>query len=285
MFTPASKKEAKLRMVLTGPSGSGKTWTGLTLATNFGGKIAVVDTERKSASKYADRFKFDVMNMEPPFHPAKYVEAIETAQAMGYQTIVLDSLTHAWTGSGGIISIVDDIASHSQSKSSFFAWNEGTRLYNELINAILNSNLHVIGTIRSKQEYVLEKNEKGKITPTRVGTRPNQRKDFEFEFDMVMDMDLKNTATITKTRCNDLPMGMTIPKPGAGVARILMTWLHGTEWVEALSEKAVAYAAESWKVGKPEAWGKLNRAIEAEEVRQYLPKEEFKEYVEMVSNG
>lgn len=283
MFTPASKKEAKLRMVLTGPSGSGKTWTALTFATHFGGRIAVVDTERKSASKYADRYLFDVVDLEPPYHPNKYIEAIETAQAMGYQTIILDSLTHAWTGSGGIISIVDDIASHSQSKNSFFAWNEGTRLYNELINAILNSGLHVIGTIRSRQEYVLEKNEKGKITPTRVGTRPNQRKDFEFEFDMVVDMDLKNTATITKTRCNELPMGMVIPKPGAGMARTMMTWLHGTEWVQALSEKAVGFAAEAWKVGKPEAWGRLDRAIKAEEVSAFLPKDEFKDYVELLA--
>lgn len=101
MFTPASKKEAKLRLALTGPSGSGKTWTALTLATQFGGKIAVVDTENKSASKYADRFQFDTLDLTPPFHPHKYIEAIETAQVMGYRTIILDSLTHAWTGDRG----------------------------------------------------------------------------------------------------------------------------------------------------------------------------------------
>lgn len=282
MFTPASKKEAKLRLALTGPSGSGKTWTALALATAMGGKVALVDTENGSASKYADRFVFDTVKLAPPFHPSKFIEAIQTAQMLGYRTIILDSLSAMWTGTGGIVSIVDDIATMSKSQNSFFAWGEGTALYNDLINAIVQSDINVIGTMRSKQEYVLEKNEKGKVVPTRVGTRPIMRKDFEYEFDMVLTMDLQNKATVTKTRCDDLPMGAVIPKPGAGLARSLMTWLVGAEWVEALSEKAITYAAETWKMGKPEAWGKIDRAIKAEEVGAFLPKDEFKGWVEAV---
>jgi len=280
MFTPASKKETKLRLAITGLSGGGKTFTALELATGFGGKIALVDTEHRSASKYADRFKFDVLDMDPPYHPQKYIDAIEAAQSMGYTTIILDSLSHVWTGTGGIVSIVDDIASHSKTGSDFFAWNEGTEWYKKLIEAILQSNIHVIGTIRMKQDYSLDKDEKGKTRVTRVGIKPIQRKDFEFEFDVVMDMDAQNKATITKTRCNDLPMGTVIPKPGVGTARTLMTWLHGTEWVQALSEKAVAFAAEAWKMPKSEAWGKLDRAIKEEELSGFLPKDEFKQYVE-----
>lgn len=281
MFKPASKKEAKLRLALTGPSGAGKTWTSLQIATQFGGKIAVVDTERKSASKYADQFVFDVVDIEPPFHPIKYIEAIQEAQQLGYTTIVLDSLTHAWMGTGGILSIVDDIASHSQSQNKFTAWNEGTRLYNDLINAIVQSDIHVIGTIRSKQEHVLEKDEKGKNQVVRVGLQPIQRKDFEYEFDLVMAMDVKNTGTISKTRCRDLPMGMVIPKPGKNVAKTLMTWLHGTEWIEALSERAVSFAAETWKVQKAEAYARIEQAVKAEALSAFLPKDEFKEYVEV----
>lgn len=279
MFTPASKKEAKLRLALIGPSGSGKTWTALALATAMGGKIALVDTENKSASKYADRYTFDTVDFAPPFHPSKFIEAIQTAQMLGYRTIIIDSMSAMWTGSGGIVSIVDDIATNSKSQNSFFAWNEGTSLYTQLIDAIVQSEINVIATMRSKQEYVLEKNEKGKVTPTRVGTKPIMRKDFEFEFDMVLAMDLQNRATVTKTRCDELPMGTVIPKPGAGVARTLMTWLIGAEWVEALSEPAVKYAAEAWGVGRPEAWGRLDRAIKAESLSGFLPKEEFKEWV------
>lgn len=280
MFTPASKKEAKLRLALTGPSGGGKTWTGLEIATSFGGRIAVVDTEKRSASKYADRFRFDVVDLEPPFHPTKYIEAIREAQRLGYRTIVLDSLSHAWTGTGGIISIVDDIASHSQSKSSFFAWNEGGRLYNDLINAITQSELHVIGTIRLKQEYMLEKDEKtGKIKPTRVGLKPIQRKDFEYEFDVVMAMDLQNAGTVMKTRCNDLPMGMVIPKPNASLGNMLMKWLVGAEWTDALDEKAVGWAAAEWKVEKSAAYHMIQSAVSEERLSAVLPKEEFKAFV------
>ena len=279
MFTPASKKEAKLRLAIVGPSGGGKTWTALALATAMGGKIAVVDTENGSASKYADRFAFDTVKLTPPFHPSKFIEAIQTAQMLGYRTIILDSLSAMWTGTGGIVSIVDDIATMSKSQNSFFAWGEGTNLYNELINAIVQSEINVIGTMRSKQEYVLEKNEKGKVSPTRVGTRPIMRKDFEYEFDMVLTMDLQNKATVTKTRCDDLPMGMVIPKPGAGLGRTLMTWLVGAEWVEALSEGALKYAAETWRMDKPQAWGVIDRAIKAEELSAFLPKDEFKQWV------
>lgn len=279
MFTPASKKEAKLRLALVGPSGAGKTWTALALATAMGGKVALVDTENGSASKYADRFVFETVKLTPPFHPRKFIEAIQAAQTMEYRTIILDSLSAMWTGTGGIVSIVDDIATMSKSQNSFFAWGEGTALYNELINAIVQSEINVIGTMRSKQEYVLEKNEKGKVIPTRVGTRPIMRKDFEYEFDMVLTMDIANKATVTKTRCDDLPMGTVIPKPGAGLARTLMTWLIGAEWVEAKCEAAVKYAAEVWQVGKPEAWGRIDRAIRAEEVSEFLPKEEFKSWV------
>lgn len=284
MFTPASKNESKLRLALVGPSGGGKTWTALALATAMGGKIALVDTENGSASKYADRFLFDTVKLTPPFHPSKFIEAIETAQMLEYRTIILDSLSACWTGTGGIVNIVDDIATNSTNPNKFFAWNEGTTLYNGLINAIVQSNINVIGTIRSKQEYVLEKNEKGKVIPTRVGTKPIQRKDFEYEFDMVLTMDLQNKATVTKTRCDELPMGMVIPKPGEGLARTLMTWLIGAEWVDAKSERAVSFAAETWGCGKSEAWGKIDRAIKAEEVSGFLSKEQFKEWVKVVQD-
>jgi hypothetical protein len=285
MFTPASKKEAKLRLALVGASGAGKTWTALAIATAMGGKIALVDTEKMSASKYADHFKFDTVNFEPPFHPNRFIEAIQTAEALGYTTIILDSLSALWTGTGGIVSIVDDIATNSKSQSSFFAWNEGTSLYKQMVDAIVNSNIHVIGTMRVKQEYVLEKNEKGKVTPTRVGTKPIMRKDFEYEFDLVMSMDLQNCGTVIKTRCQDLPMGTKIPRPGAATARTLMTWLVGVEWIDAKSEPAIKYAAESWGIGKPEAWGRIDRAIKEEAVSGFLPKDEFKGWVELAKES
>ena len=103
MFQKAVKQEAKLRLAIAGPAGSGKTYTGLSIAQSLanGGKIAVLDTEHGSASKYADLFDFDVMEMDPPFHPDRFAAAIREAQGAGYKVIVLDSLSHAWNGTGG----------------------------------------------------------------------------------------------------------------------------------------------------------------------------------------
>lgn len=96
---------------------------------------------------------------------------------------------------------------------------------------------------------------------------------------MVLTMDLQNKATVTKTRCDDLPMGTVIPKPGIATARTLMTWLVGAEWIDAKSEGAVKFAAETWGCGRPEAWGRIDRAIKDESVSGFLPKEEFKGWV------
>ena len=137
----------------------------------------------------------------------------------------------------------------------------------------------MIGTIRSKQEYALERDEKGKIKPTRVGTKPIQRKDFEYEFDIILAMDLQNTATVEKSRCQTLPMGTMIPKPNAKLAQTLMTWLIGAEWTDARSEQAVAFAAGQWGIPKPEAWMRIDQAVKADSLSELLTKDEFKDYV------
>jgi DNA polymerase III delta prime subunit len=184
MFKQAIKQEAKLRLAIAGPSGSGKTYTALAIATNLGGKVALVDTEHGSASKYADKFSFDVMEMQPPFSPDRFIAAIKDAQQVGYGTLVLDSLSHAWNGTGGLLEIVDQIAARSSSKNTFAAWKEGTPIYNKLIDAIIQSNINIIATMRTKQDYVLEADERGKQKPVKIGMNPIQRDGFEYEFDV-----------------------------------------------------------------------------------------------------
>ena len=234
MFEKAVKIEAKLRMAIAGPAGSGKTYTGLTIAQGLanGGKIAVVDTEHGSASKYADLFSFDVMEMFPPFHPDRFVQAIEEAQTAGYAVIVLDSLTHAWNGTGGLLELVDKFAAQSNSKNTFAAWKQGTPIYNKLVDRMIQSNIHVIATMRTKQDYVLELDDRGKQKPVKVGMAPVQREGFEYEFDVVMNMDIDNQGVITKTRCPALTGGV-YKKPGKEVSDILLQWLSGAPVVRA----------------------------------------------------
>lgn len=246
LFKKAVKSESKLRLAITGPSGSGKTYTGLMLASALaeGGDVAVIDTENGSASKYADVFEFDVAEMHAPFSPAKYVAAITEASNAGYKVILLDSLTHAWSGTGGLLDIVDEAAKKSQSKNTYMAWKEGTPLQNQLIDAIIQAPIHVIATMRSKAEYVLETNDRGKQAPKKVGMAPIQRDGMEYEFDIVLQMTLDNDAIVEKTRCSAIA-GRVLAKPGKDLAATLKTWLSGAK-TEAAPEspKPTAPAAQ-----------------------------------------
>ena len=231
LFKQAVKHESKLRLAISGPSGSGKTYTGLTVATALanGRPVAVIDTEHGSASKYADLFAFDVLNLSAPFHPDRFVDAILDARAAGYAVVVIDSLTHAWNGQGGLLEIVDEIARRMKSANTFAAWKDATPIQNRLIEAIVSSDIHIIATMRSKQEYVLEQVERnGRTTtqPRKVGMAPVQRDGMEYEFDVYLDMDIDNTAIVAKTRCPALA-GRAIQKPGKELADTLREWLTG----------------------------------------------------------
>lgn len=222
-FRKATKSQAKLRLALNGPAGSGKTFTALTIAKHMGGRVAVVDTEHGSASKYADRFDFDVLELDT-FAPANFVEAIRAAEAAGYSIIILDSITHAWNGTGGVMEIVDNAAARARG-NSYAGWKEGTPAHNDLINGIVQSKCHVIATMRAKTEYLLEKDERtGKTTPKKIGMAPVQRDGMEYEFDVSGFLDLDNTLVIDKTRCPALRQAV-IKMPGEQLAKTLMDWL------------------------------------------------------------
>jgi hypothetical protein len=226
-FTKATKHQARLRMALIGPSGSGKTYSALAIASGIGKRVAVIDTERGSASKYAGIFEFDTLELDV-FAPQTYVQAIQAADAAGYDVLVIDSLSHAWFGKDGALEQVDKAAKRSNSQNSFTAWREVTPHHNAMIDAILQCRCHVIVTMRAKTEYVMETNEKGKSVPRKVGLAPVQRDGLEYEFDIVADMNLENDMVVSKSRCPAMS-GQVINKPGKNVADILMAWLTDGE--------------------------------------------------------
>lgn len=222
-FKPATKEKSKLRLALIGPAGSGKTYTALTLGSSMGSKIAVIDTERGSASKYSDLFKFDVCELES-HSPKNYIASIKEAEKAGYDVVVIDSLSHAWMGKDGLLEFVDQEAARSQSSNTFAAWRKATPQHNNLVEAMLNSKCHVIATMRSKMEYVLEENDRGKKVPKKVGMAPVQREGVEFEFDVTCDLTVDHDLIVGKTRCHTVD-GLVIRKPGKEFAEKLLTWL------------------------------------------------------------
>lgn len=210
-------------MSIAGPSGSGKTYSALSIASHMGGKIAFIDTERGSASKYSDKFDFDVIELDD-FHPDNYIEAIRAAEKMGYEILIIDSTTHEWNGKNGILELHEAAVQRQKTKNSYTAWAEITPIHQRFIDAILQCKCHVIATVRSKVDYVQEKNDRGQTEIKKVGMASIQREGMDYEYDIMVEMNLDHVGVIAKTRCAALD-GRVFKKPGQEMAEILVTWL------------------------------------------------------------
>ncbi len=230
-FQAASRKKTKLRMAIDGPAGSGKSFTALRFAFALGKKIAVIDTEAGSISKYQGDspdgipWNFDVVEFHR-FSPLDYVEAIRSAAQGGYDVLVIDSLSHAWAGKGGALEQVDSAkAKGSKGGSDFFAWREVTPQHNELVESMIRAPMHVIATMRTKMEHVPEKDESGRTVIRKVGMAPVQRNGMEYEFDIVADMDWDHRMVISKSRCSAVADAIVM-KPTAEFILPVKHWLE-----------------------------------------------------------
>lgn len=227
-FVPATREAARARIALCGPSGSGKTYTALTLAAVLGDRIAVVDTEHGSASKYAGGKPFTFDTVSPSrFDPRDLAKLLAAAAGASYDVVVIDSLSHYWSGPGGILELVDDASARARG-NSFAGWKDVRPFERQIISALLGYPGHVIVTMRTKTEWVIEDDERGRKTPRKVGTRPEQRDGIEYEFDIVGDLDQDNTLVITKSRCFELS-GAVIRKPDAELGKQIAQWLDDGE--------------------------------------------------------
>ena len=165
----------------------------------MGQKIAFVDTENGSASLYSDKFDFDVISMNPPFLTEKYAEAIKAAEAAGYDILILDSISHAWSGEGGLLEQKEQLDSRGKGGNSFTNWASITKKHEAFKSAILHSSMNIISTIRSKQEYVMVEQD-GKRQIKRMGLAPIQRDGIEYEFAIVFDIAANHDAEVSKDR-------------------------------------------------------------------------------------
>lgn len=225
MFTPATRTQAKIKAAITGPSGSGKTYSALTIAKSLGGKIAVVDSENGSASLYSGKFQFDTIVIKPPYTTEKYIEAIEAAEKAGYSSVVLDSITHAWSGEGGLLQQKEQL--DQRGGNSYANWAKITPKQEKFMGKILYSDIHLIATMRSKQDYVLADNGKGKMAPQKVGMAPVQREGTEYEFTVVFDVAMNHEASVSKDRTG-LFDGKLF-KITEDTGKSILNWLGGAE--------------------------------------------------------
>lgn len=236
MFQKAERKKAKLRLALCGPSGSGKTYGALQVAKGLGGKIAMIDTENGSGELYADVCDYDVAQLEAPYSPDRYIEMIRGAEAAGYNVLIIDSLSHAWTGEGGVLDMHDKAAASSRSGNGFAAWREVTPKHNALVEAILRSNLHIITTMRTKTAYEIVEDDRGKKAPRKIGLAPVQRDGMEYEFTVVLDLSVdKHIATSSKDRTRLFDGQHMVLTPAVGES--LLNWLESGVDMDAIKRQ------------------------------------------------
>lgn len=222
MFQKATKQQRKLRLALYGPAGSGKTYSALGIARGLagpGGKVAVIDTERASASLYADAFDFDTASLDRASIEA-VSGALRAAGAAGYDVVVVDSLSHAWQE---LLAEIDALAARSFRGNTHAAWAQGTPKQKALVAAILGYSGHVIVTMRAKTEWVIEESDRGKKQPRAVGLAPEQGKGIEYEFDLLAEVD-GAALRVVKDRTGRY-QGQSIDRPGAPLGAELAAWL------------------------------------------------------------
>lgn len=191
----AERHQVKLRIGVTGASGFGKTYSSLLLAygiTNDWTKIALIDTENKSASLYSHLGDFNVLSLEDSFSPERYIKAIKLCEDSGMEIIIIDSISHEWQSKGGCLEI------HEQLGGRFQDWARVTPRHNAFIDSIIQSKCHVITTSRRKVDYSLDKDGEGKTKVMKLGTKEITREGFEYEltvnFELLNDKHLVSSS-------------------------------------------------------------------------------------------
>lgn len=226
-FKKAERKQAKIKIAITGPSGAGKTYSSLLIAKGITQKIAIIDTEHGSASLYSDNPNmpsYDVMELAAPFSTERYIAAIQEAVKAGYELLIIDSITHQWSGQGGILDRLDRERQANPKMNSYTMWNKLTPEHERFKQAIVQAPIHIIATMRSKQDYHMEKDDQGKQKISKMGFAPIQREGAEYEFTIVFDLAQSHFASVSKDRTGIFAPEPFLPSPATG--ELILKWLN-----------------------------------------------------------
>ena len=239
----SERKKAKIKMALQGSSGSGKSYSSLLLAQGLTNgdfsKVAVIDSENGSADLYAHLGQYNVLTLKPPFTPESYIKAIEVCEQAGMEVIIIDSISQSW----------EELLDYHSSLAgnSFTNWAKVTPRQNAFIDKILQADAHIIATMRTKQDYVLNQKD-GKFIPEKVGLKAVQRNDLDYEFTLVFDVDIKHFAVSSKDRT-----GLFIGKPefiiNSNTGKKILEWCNsGTNLQDARERIKATKTVDELKV-------------------------------------
>lgn len=249
----AQRKAAKIRLGLASPSGGGKTYSALLIAKGLAGswdKVAVIDTENGSADLYSHLGDYNVLTLTAPYNPQKYIDAIKECESAGMEVIIVDSITHEWSGVGGCLEMQQIAVEKQRVKNTYTAWKEITPLHQKFIDTILQSDCHIITTVRSKTDYLMV-NESGKNSIQKVGMAQVTRDGFEYELTISLDLDVNHRAIASKDRTG-LFEGKPAFVPSEETGRLIK------EWCESGADRVSEFKADLAKCESKEAVLSLN---------------------------
>jgi len=277
----AKRELIYVKLALMAPSGGGKTFGGLRLATGMAeeikketgkdAKILLANTEGKRGYYYANEFDYDIVDIDPPHNPEKYVELIEFAVSEGYDILIIDSTSHEWEGKGGCLEL------HQQAGGTYQSWARVTPRHNKFINAIADSPIHIIATMRGKDQYEMTKDDKGKTNVQKLGVGAKQRDGFEYEFTATFLIDQKtNTAEVQKDNTHIFDKeGPTILSENHG--RKIIQWANSGEGYTPVVRKNEEEPVDDLKALKAQiitvakaAGGQGNEAV-MNIIKEYVP--------------
>lgn len=189
VIKPATPTTVKPLIGLFGLSGGGKTRSALILARGLvgpAGKIRMLDTEGGRGSLFANKIPggYEVAELSAPFSPARYVEALNVLEP-GADCIVIDSLSHEWSGEGGVLEMheaeMDRMAKGQESRReamSWPAWRIPKTEHKLLIGRLLRMRCAVIFCMRATQKSRMTK--EGNFT--KIVTDEHGTEDFDQKF-------------------------------------------------------------------------------------------------------
>ena len=252
----ATRQKAKIRLGLSAPAGGGKTLSSLLIASGMTSwdKIALIDTENGSGDLYSHLGEYNVLSLDAPYTPERYVEAIQQCEKAGMEVIIIDSITHEWDGKGGILEIHS-----SMTGNSFTNWASITPRHQKFINAILSSPCHIITTVRRKQDYEMTKDGNGKIKVEKVGLKEITREGFEYELTVNLELDIKHNAKSSKDRTG-LFMDQPEFVPSVATGKLILDWCNsGSEPIDnrpLMTDDAMIKILDRIKAGEIELYEK-----------------------------
>jgi len=219
----AQRKQVKLRVGISGPSGFGKTYSALLLAYGMTGdyaKIAIVDTENQSASLYSHLGNYNTLSLKPPYEPENYIKAIELCEQADIEVVIVDSITHEWSGQGGCLNI------HEQLGGRFQDWAKVSPRHQAFIDKILQSKCHIITTARTKVDYSMDKDSSGRTKVTKHGMKEITREGFEYE--LTVNFELLNDNHLVSASKDRTGLFMNKPEfaINSATGRKLMKWCN-----------------------------------------------------------